>query len=276
MNARQLRGRSDPPLRVLILGGTREAYELACVLAEGGAPYEPITSLAGRTAEPRIPAGALRSGGFGGVAGIAAYLVGERIDAVVDATHPFAARISANAVAACRQTQVPLVTFARPVWTPGADDRWERVADVSSAATLAYSRGLRLFLTIGRRELEPFAAMADRYRLVRSVDPPELNFAGDYAIVLGRGPFSVADELALMRAYGIDVVVTRESGGGELASKILAARTLSIDVIVVERPAPSGAPTVSSVAEATTWIASLAERATIPDETPVGVTGGVR
>jgi precorrin-6x reductase len=147
----------DPPLRVLILGGTREAYELAFVLAAGGAPYEPITSLAGRTAEPRIPAGALRSGGFGGVAGIAAYLVSERIDAVVDATHPFAARISANAVAACRQTQVPLVTFARPVWTPGADDRWERVADVSSAATLAYSRGLRLFLTIGRRELEPFA-----------------------------------------------------------------------------------------------------------------------
>ncbi len=103
-----------------------------------------------------------------------------------------------------------------------------------------------------------------------------MGFAGDYAIVLGRGPFSIADELALMRAYGIDVVVTRESGGGELASKIVAARTLSIDVIMVKRPVPSGAPTVSSVAEATAWIASLAERATIPDETPVGVTGGVR
>ncbi|MFD0686150.1 cobalt-precorrin-6A reductase [Actinomadura fibrosa] len=239
--------------RVLLLGGTGEARRLAEHLAADPA-YEVTSSLAGRTAAPEPPPGRVRIGGFGGPDGLAAWLRDERIDAVVDATHPFAALMTDSAVAAAGRTGVPLLVLRRPGWTESPGDDWRRVPTLEDAA--ANLPGERVFLTTGRKNLAPFAADTGRWFLVRSVDPPEPPVPPRMATVLARGPFTVDEELALLREHAIDVIVTKDSGSPMTAAKLTAARTLRLPVVMVDRPpAPAGVPVAASVGEALAWLA---------------------
>ncbi|MCW6510643.1 cobalt-precorrin-6A reductase [Lichenifustis flavocetrariae] len=224
-------------MRVLILGGSTEASRLAWALAGHSTIYA-ILSLAGRTAEPALAPIPTRVGGFGGVEGLAAYLDRERIAAVVDATHPFAARMSAHAVAACKLRDVPLAAFSRPPWRPGPADRWILVADIPAAVQhLAALAPGDVFLTTGRLDLQAFSAAPLHRYLIRTIDPPPTEDCPPVAqIMLSRGPFPLADEIALMRNHGVTLLVTKNSGGDASAAKLEAARRLSVPVLMVERP----------------------------------------
>jgi precorrin-6A/cobalt-precorrin-6A reductase len=238
---------------LLLLGGTGEARRLASVLSPA---YRVISSLAGRVADPALPAGEVRIGGFGGVPGLAAYLRAERIDTVVDATHPFAAQISANAAAACRTVGVPLLVLRRPGYTLQPD--FHRVPSLDAAAALLPGLGGRIFLTTGRQGLGHFRDEALWY-LIRAVDPPEPPLPPNAAVVLDRGPFTVDGETRLMRAHRIDVLVTKDSGGAMTAAKLEAARGLGIAVVVVDRPPVTpGVPVLTSVEEVTAALLPLA------------------
>lgn len=243
--------------KILVLGGTAEARALADVLIEGGTPV--VSSLAGRVARPRLPVGEVRIGGFGGVPGLVEYLRTEQIGAVVDATHPFAAGISANAVAACAGTGVPLLRLARAGWAgePGAES-WHWVDDHDDAAAITAGLGTRPFLTIGRQHLDRFVGpLADLAALVRVVDPPEIELPGLWTMVHDRGPYDLAGEAALMEAHAVDVLVTKDSGGSWTAPKLAAATARGIPVVVVGRPAyPVDVPSVSAVAQAAAWVAA--------------------
>lgn len=260
-------------VRVLILGGTADAVALARLLA-GDARFDATVSLAGRTRTPALQALPTRVGGFGGVAGLIEYLKGGAIDAVVDATHPFAARISANARAACTQTGVPLAVLRRPPWTPGPGDDWLDAGDMDGAARMALAcardRGGCVFLTMGRQELAPFIALADALAadgavvlpfLVRSVDPPDVLPHGAH-LVLDRGPYTLEGELALMRAHDVRVLVTKNSGGSATVAKLDAARRLGVRVVMVARPAPGGDeaafPVLADAARVMDWLAAHA------------------
>ncbi|TDD62752.1 cobalt-precorrin-6A reductase [Actinomadura rubrisoli] len=239
--------------RVLLLGGTGEARRLAGLL-DADPSYEVISSLAGRTAAPGLPPGRTRVGGFGGPDGLAAWLRDEGVDAVVDATHPFAALMTASAVAAAGRTGVPLLVLRRPGWTSGPGDDWRRVPTLEDAA--ASLPGERVFLTTGRKNLAAFAGDARRWFLVRSVDPPEPPVPPRMETVLARGPFTVDEELALMRWHAVDTLVTKDSGSAMTAAKLTAARTLGLPVVMVDRPpAPHGVPIAASVGEAMAWLA---------------------
>ncbi|GAC1349022.1 MAG: cobalt-precorrin-6A reductase [Vulcanimicrobiaceae bacterium] len=258
MSTRSRKLAGPEPSRVLVLGGTREAYDLACALAERARSTVAVTSsLAGRTSSPLVPPGDVRIGGFGGVAGLTAYLQREGIAAVVDATHPFAARISANAVLACACAGVHLIAFERPRWASVPGDRWERVADVPAAAQRASELGTRIFLTIGRQELAPFANVRDRWFLIRAIEPPEQPLPPHHTLVLARGPFAAADEYAILQAHAIDVVVAKDSGGDATGAKLAAARTRGIPVVLVERPRRSDVRTVDGIDAAIAWLAEL-------------------
>ena len=223
-------------MRLLILGGTTEASALARNVV-GWADLDPILSLAGRTQNPVEPPIPFRSGGFGGIAGLKAYLADEKIDVVVDATHPFAAQMSAHAVAACRDLNLPLALFTRAAWRPVPGDRWLPVTDMETAAQALGSTPRRVFLTVGGLQLAAFTAAPQHHYLVRTIDPPEAIAAlPDHNLILARGPFALADEVALMQGERIDVLVTKNSGGKATAAKLAAARDLNIDVIMVERP----------------------------------------
>lgn len=231
-----------PDLRVLVLGGTAEARELASRLPV-------ISSLAGRTTDPRRPAGEVRIGGFGGPDGLAAYLREERIDVLVDATHPFAARISANAAAAALATGVPLVVLRRPGWTAGPGDDWHRVPDLASAAAALPELGERVFLTTGRQGIGAFAGLDECWFLARSVEPPAAPLPRRLEVLLDRGPFTLDGERELFRNHRIDVLVSKDSGGP--AAKLDAARERGVPVLLIDRPAsPHTATTVSTVDEA--------------------------
>ncbi|MQY04733.1 cobalt-precorrin-6A reductase [Actinomadura macrotermitis] len=240
--------------RILLLGGTGEARRLAGRLDEDPA-FEVISSLAGRVADPALPAGRVRIGGFGGVDGLAAWLRAERIDAVVDATHPFAAVMTDAAVAAAGRLGLPLLVLRRPGWTEGPGDDWRRVPTLEAAA--ADLPGERVFLTTGRKNLAAFAGDARRWFLVRSVDPPEPPVPPRMHAVLARGPFTVAEELALMREHAIDTLVTKDSGSPMTAAKLAAARELGLPVVMVDRPPlPDGVPAAATVQEALAWLTS--------------------
>jgi precorrin-6A/cobalt-precorrin-6A reductase len=237
--------------RVLILGGTGEARRLATALVAEG--VDVLSSLAGRVADPVVPPGEVRIGGFGGAAGLTAWLQAHPVQSLVDATHPFAATMTASAAAAAEATGIPLLRLQRPGWSPQPGDDW-RWVDTPTEAALAVAGFGSVFLTTGRRGLGAFAGLTGRC-LVRSVDPPDPPLPERTTVVLARGPFAVSDELALMRQHAVDVVVTKDSGGGMTAAKLAAARRLGVPVVLIRRPPlPPGVPTVATVEETVAWV----------------------
>lgn len=240
--------------RVLILGGTTEARGLAERLV-GRADVDVVSSLAGRVASPRMPAGQVRVGGFGGATGLASWIGAHGIRAVIDATHPFAAAISRNAAAAAAASHVPLLALRRAAWVPGEGDRWCEAASLEDAALMLPELGRRHFLTIGRQGVSSFADVTDAWFLVRSVDPPEEPTPPQMELLLDRGPYSLDAEIALMRGRRVDTVITKNSGGEATAAKLVGARELGLPVVMVQRPAtPGGVSEVSDVIGAVGWV----------------------
>jgi precorrin-6A/cobalt-precorrin-6A reductase len=250
---------------VLILGGTAEARALAQELADAGVPI--VSSLAGRVAQPRLPVGEVRMGGFGGPAGLTQWLTRRAIVAVVDATHPFAERISASAVAAAAQAGIPLLRLERPAWQATDGDRWHRARDLPQAAAAVRRLGARrVLLTTGRQGLAAFAPDDVAWFLIRCVDPPECPLPARHQILLDRGPYTVDGELSLIDGHRIDLVVTKDSGGRLTEAKLEAARARGLPVVVVARPPRPNAATVATVAAAAEWA---------QDQTSVGQLRGV-
>jgi len=235
---------------VLILGGTAEARALAAALHADGIAV--VSSLAGRVANPRLPVGEVRVGGFGGVDGLARWLTEHDVAAMVDATHPFARRISANAAQAAPAAGVPLLRLERPGWTPRPGDRWTWVDDLDAAARAIPGLGTRVLLTTGRQGLPAFAAV-DAWFLIRCVDPPDPPLPARHELLLDRGPYTSAGEGALIDRHVIDLVVTKDSGGALTVAKLDAARERGLPVIVVRRPPRPGVPTVTSADAAAAW-----------------------
>ncbi|MCJ8518768.1 precorrin-6A/cobalt-precorrin-6A reductase [Pseudorhizobium tarimense] len=232
---------------ILILGGTAEARRLAEVLSRD-ARYAVELSLAGRTRTPVPHAVPVRTGGFGGAEGLAGHLVERGFGMLIDATHPYAARISANAAMASKISGVPLVALRRAPWLPQAGDRWQIVAAISDAVSALGSAPRQVFLTLGRQELLPFKAAPQHRYLIRSVDPVEPPLQVPAAAYLtDRGPFREEDEIRLLRQYAIDVIVAKNSGGPASYGKIAAARELGIDVILIDRPELPDVPAVENV-----------------------------
>jgi precorrin-6A/cobalt-precorrin-6A reductase len=252
--------------RILILGGTTEARLLAERLV-GRSELNVTLSLAGRTASPARQGVPVRSGGFGGAVGLANYLVNERIDVLVDATHPYASVISANAMEAAHKTDVRFVALRRPPWVAVAGDRWSEVSDVREAARILGQAPRRVFVTLGRNELTPFKDAPQHHYLIRSVDPVDPPLPLPHAnYVTGRGPFSETDDRALMTAHGIEVVIAKNSGGAATYGKIAAARALGIAVIILRRPPPAAAaPAVETVEDALAWLDHALTSATARD-----------
>jgi precorrin-6A/cobalt-precorrin-6A reductase len=240
--------------RILILGGTTEARRLAERLA-GRSDLAVTLSLAGRTANPAAQPVPVRIGGFGGAEGLAAHLAAERIDALIDATHPYAAAISANAARAAGLAGVPLLALRRTAWVAVAGDRWIEVDDTPAAVRALGAAPRRVFLALGRNEVAAFVAAPQHFYLVRSVDPVEPPLSVPQArYVTGRGPFTQADDHALLGDHGIEIVVAKNSGGDATYGKIAAARALGAAVIMLRRPALPDVAAVATVEEALAWI----------------------
>ncbi|AJC57367.1 cobalt-precorrin-6A reductase [Streptomyces noursei] len=242
---------------VLILGGTTEARRLAAALeAEPGVRV--TTSLAGRVAAPRLPAGEVRIGGFGGPEGLARWLRAHAVDALIDATHPFAGTISFNAARAAATAHVPLLALRRPGWGAQPGDVWHPVPSLAEAAAALPALGGRVFLTTGRMGLAHFAHLTDLWFLVRSVDAPEPPHPPRMTTVLDRGPFTLDGERELLRRHRIDVLVTKDSGAAATAPKLAAAREAGVPVVVVQRPAvPEGVPVAAEPDAAVDWVRAL-------------------
>lgn len=222
--------------RILILGGTTEARQLVGHLAAKPG-IELTLSLAGRTENPVAQPVPTRVGGFGGVEGLAAYLKDIKASLLIDATHPYAARISANAAKAAQLAGVPILALRRPGWERQEDDRWTEVDDATGAAVALGSATRRVFLALGRQEVGVFEAAPQHHYLLRSVDPVEPPLGVPHVdYLLARGPFREADEYRLLIKNGIDAIVSKNSGGAATYGKIAAARALGIEVVMIRRP----------------------------------------
>jgi precorrin-6A/cobalt-precorrin-6A reductase len=239
-------------MRVLVLGGTTEASALARSLADAG--LDAVFSYAGRTDAPVAQPLPLRVGGFGGVDGLCDYLRVEKITHLVDATHPFAAQMTRHAVAACDAQGVCYLALERPVWTQGEGDHWTHVADIDAAVAVLPNDPARVFLAIGKQTLAPFAAKSQHHYLLRLVDPPQDIPLPAASVVLARGPFDLAGDLALLRAHHIDVIVAKNAGGSGARAKLDAARALSLPVILIDRPQAPSRPIAATPAEVMRWL----------------------
>ena len=240
--------------RVLILGGTTEARELAGRLTETGS-FDAITSLAGRTRSPLKLPGRVRSGGFGGPGPMANYLRDERIDAVVDATHPFAEIISAHAAEACAAAGTPRIALVRGQWLNPLDGNWQEATSLVAAADLLPGLASRVFLTVGRQGLDPFSGLAGIWFLVRLIEEtePPLPLA-DYQVLIGRPPYGIDEERAIMKDHAIDCLVTKNSGGPATEAKITAALEADIPIVLVQRPDPLPGEHVERLDDCIAWL----------------------
>ncbi len=245
-----------PCRRALVLGGSSEARLLATRIA-ADPRLQGVISLAGRTSAPLAHDLPTRIGGFNGVEGLTRYLLDERISHVVDATHPFAARISANARAACAAACAPLLVLTRPPWVMAPGDRWIEVVDNAAAARALGDSPRRVFLAIGRQGVADFRCAPQHDYVLRVIEPPN---AGELPprceVIFGRGPFALNDEIALMRDRGIETVVTKNSGGALAYAKIEAARALGLEVVMIARPASGDAATTHDIDAAMAFLAS--------------------
>ena len=249
-------------MRVLVLGGTFEASKLADLLA-GQSGISSTLSFAGRTTALRPPQIPHRIGGFGGVDGLEAYLQAERIDVLVDATHPFAEQISRHAAIAAAGANIPLIVLSRPAWVPEPGDNWIEVADMAGAAAALGREVKRVFLTIGRLQIDAFAAAPQHFYLIRTIEPLTLSPSlPRHRVILGRGPFAFEAEDKLLREESIDVVVSKNSGGEAAFAKVLAARQLGLPVIMVARPRQASGPVLHDPAEVMAHL--VRHRASLP------------
>jgi precorrin-6A/cobalt-precorrin-6A reductase len=233
-----------PVKRILILGGTGEARQLAARLVD--LRQDVVSSLAGVTAEPMLPMGEVRRGGFGGAKGLAAYLAGDKIDVMVDATHPFAAKISANAVAAAAQSGVRLLRLQRPAWVAEAGDQWLEVLSMEEAAS-KFPPDARVFVTTGHKGLEALLARQDLSGVIRAIEPLASDVPARWIVQLERPPFSFQHEMQLLKQHRISHLLTKNAGGPATATKLLAARQLQIPVMMIARPVKAEAETYSTV-----------------------------
>ncbi|WP_420402548.1 cobalt-precorrin-6A reductase [Nisaea sp.] len=247
--------------RLLVLGGTELANRFVAVAREAWPDLEIVLSLAGRTRNPRLPDCEIRTGGFGGPEGLAGYLETEAITALVDATHPYAAQISAHAAAAANSASVPCLHLVRPEWTASPGDNWQGVESNEVAARcleeLSAAHPLTVFLSIGRQELAPYRFLTNCHLVIRAVETPdEADLPPGAKVVLARGPFSEQGEAVFLRENGIDVIVSKNSGGSATYAKIAAARALQMPVVMVERPALPDGEIVETVEDAVRWVAA--------------------
>ncbi|MCH2164178.1 MAG: cobalt-precorrin-6A reductase [Marinovum sp.] len=249
---------------ILILGGTTEATALGQALAE--TDLHATLSLAGRVARPKRQPLPQRVGGFGGVAGLMEYLRTHAITHLVDATHPFAAQMSTHAIEACRKTNVRLVALTRPAWTAQSGDRWTRVVDISGAVRALDRPAMRVMLAVGRTHLAEFVTQSQHHYLLRLIDPPDHRLPlPNTDIIVDRGPFDQASDQVLMCDHAIEVVVSKNSGGSGAYAKIAAARTLGLEVIMIDRPSLPARLEMTSVADVMGWL----------HQTPSGTERGV-
>jgi precorrin-6A/cobalt-precorrin-6A reductase len=233
-----------PPDRILILGGTRDARQLAQALVAEG--YHAITSLAGVTEHPVLPPGEVRIGGFGGVEGLKSYIDAARIALVIDATHPFAARMSAHAFEACRDKGVPLLRLDRPGWVAEIGDRWKHATSAAAAARLLPA-GARVLLTTGRKNLEPFFARLDISGIARMIEAPPVDPPSNWRVLRNRPPFTVEGEARLLTDHAITHLVTKNAGGSATEAKLVAARDARIEVLMIDRPAKPAVPIFATI-----------------------------
>lgn len=240
-------------INLLVLGGTTEATALCRTLSDNAIPG--VLSYAGRVERPVQQPLPQRVGGFGGVAGLVSYLRANGITHVVDATHPFAAQMSRNAVLACAEARVPLIALSRPPWQAQSGDRWTHVPDIAGAADALEVPAARVMLAVGRMHLDEFTGNPQHFYLLRLIDAPDspLPFP-DHEVVQARGPFTVADDLALMQEYKIDLVVSKNAGGTGASAKIAAARRLGLPVIMIDRPVLPDRPQVDRPAQILAWL----------------------
>jgi precorrin-6A/cobalt-precorrin-6A reductase len=242
------------PFRVLILGGTTEASALSALVA-ADRQFDATLSLAGRTKAPRPSPLATRVGGFGGVEGLARYLAEHSVEAVVDATHPYADQMSANAVAACARQAVPLATVVRPAWQAEPGDRWQVVPGADAAAAALGPTPRRAFLALGRQDLPVFATAPQHFYMARVIEQPDAGpLPPQLRILQARGPFDLADELKLLRDERIELVVSKNSGGSATYAKIEAARALTLPVIMIARPHKATGDVAGGARDAFDWL----------------------
>ena len=244
-------------MRVLLLGGTTEASMLAEMLADDPR-FTAILSLAGVTRRPVLPRIAHRIGGFGGIDGLSSWMRDQRIEALIDATHPYAVQMSHHAATAAARDDIPCLRVDRPGWTAQAGDRWIRVHDGEAAAQALGDTPRRVLLTLGSKGLAPFCRMPMHHYVIRCIDAPDVVLLPpDHRLLLARGPFTLEDEMALLALHRIDILVSKNSGGSATAAKLQAARQCGLPVVMIERtPRAADAPQVATAAEAMDWLSA--------------------